>query len=69
MKDYYGCNKAKMLMLHRRVECCPTCRNWDELEDWAGYRFKLPDGEEVRVCCEVGDRLAEKHLDGFYASA
>ncbi len=69
MKDYYGCNKAKTLMLHRRVECCPTCHNWDELNDWPGYRFTLPDGEEVGVCCEVGDRLSEKHLDRFYANA
>lgn len=57
MKNYRGCNRAKRLMLHRRVECCPTCHNWDELDGWPGYGFRSPDGAVVRVCCEVADRL------------
>ena len=69
MKNHYGCNKAKKTMLHKRVACCPMCHNWDELEDWTGYLFMLPDGEEVGVCCEVGDELAKKHLDRFYVGA
>lgn len=69
MKDHYGCNKAKKMRLHKRVACCQTCHNWDELEDWTGYLFTLPDGEEVWVCCEVGDELAKKHLGRFYVGA
>jgi len=61
VKDYSECNKAKMLMLHKRVKCCPTCHNWDELDDWPGYGFKAPDGSTVRVCCEVADRLHDKN--------
>ena len=62
MKNYYGCNKAKKLMLHRRVECCPTCHNWDELDDWTGYGFKAPDETTVRVCCRVADRLHDNSV-------
>ena len=68
MKDYCGCNKAKKTMLHRWKECCPTCHNLDILDEWPGYSFTLPNNEQVGVCCKVGDELAEKHLDRFYAS-
>ena len=75
MKDYHGCKKPKKLLLHKRVECCPTCHNLEVLFDdlpgksFDGYSFTLPDGEEVGVCCKVGDELVNKHLDRFYASA